>query len=397
MKKLMMAAVVATGIFATSCSDDDVNDPINPIGDSQEYVLQTVSSSNISGTVTFMRNDDNSTTVEIDLEGTADGQIYPAHIHYNSVLETGDVAFTLNPVDGETGESTTTFSALTDGTAISYTDLLNFDGYVDVHLSETEMSTIVARADIGGNELTGESKTYNLHEVDVAGITGTATFEQRKNGAVLASLSIEPSVGAQMHPAHIHMNTAAETGDIVFTFNPLDGTTGMSMTNMTEWDDGTALSFQELMEFDGYINVHESADNLGTLLAQSDIGQNELTGESITYDLDAIANTDYSGQATFEERVNGETLISVNLDGAMSGETYPVHIHEGTAAAGTGAISIQLNELNGDTGMSVTNVSELDNGGSISYEGLLDYDGYLDVHLNDIDVLAGDIGSNLLP
>ena len=396
MKKLMMAAFVAATFVATSCSDDDVNDPINPIGDSTEYQLQAVSNSDISGTVTFMRNDDNSTTVEIDLDGTTDGQTYPAHIHNNSALETGSIAITLNPVDGETGESTTTFSALEDGSAISYTDLLDFNGYVDVHLSETEMTTLVAVADIGGNELTGESKTYDLHEVDVQGATGMVMFNERKNGNVLATISLEPTTDGEMHPAHIHMNTAAETGDIVFTFNPVDGTTGESYTNMTAWDDGTPLTFQDLMEYDGYINVHESADNLGTIIAQTDIGQNELSGESVTYDLDAIANPDFSGEAVFEERINGETLITINLDGAAAGETYPAHINEGTAAAATGNVSISLNDVDGDTGRSQTNVSQLDNGGSINYDGLLDYDGYIDVHLNGTDILAGDIGSNAI-
>ncbi len=392
----MMVAFVATTFFATSCSEDDVSDPINPIGDSKEYHLESVANPDISGTITFMRNDDNSTTVEIDLDGTVGGQTYPAHIHHNSVLETGGIAVALNPVNGETGESTTTLSALDDGSVISYTDLLNFNGYADIHLSDAEMTTLVARADIGGNELTGQSKTYDLHEVDIPEITGIAMFQERKNGGILATISVEPTTDGEMHPAHIHMNTAAETGNIVFTFNPVNGSTGKSMTNMTSWEDGVPLTFQELMDFDGYVDVHKSADDLDTIIAQSDIGQNELTGESITYNLDAIANTDYSGEATFEQRLNGETLITINLDGTMPGEIYPAHIHEGTAAAGTGTITVELNMVNGETGTSRTNVAELDNGGSINYGSLLQYDGYLDVHLSAADILAGDIGSNAI-
>lgn len=396
MKKLMMAAFVATTFFATSCSDDDVSDPINPIGDSKEYILETVSNSGVSGTVTFMRNEDNSTTIEIDLTGTTTGQIYPVHIHHNAYVVGGDIALTLNPVDGETGESTTIISKLDDESTISYTDLLTFNGYFDVHLGETGMTTLVAQVDIGGNELTGESKSYELVEADISGITGTAKFQARKNGAVLATITVEPTTDGEIHPAHIHKNTAVETGDIVFTFNPVNGSSGKSLTNMTTWDDGTPLNFQDLMEYDGYINVHESESNMTTIIAQNDIGQNELSGESVTYLLDAIANTDFSGEAIFEQRLNGETLITIHVNGSIANETYPAHIHEGNAAEGSGAISIVLNEVNGETGQSKTNVTELDNGGSINFDGLLDYNGFLDVHLSDTDILSGNIGSNAL-
>jgi hypothetical protein len=43
------------------------------------------------------------------------------------------------------------------------------------------------------------------------------------------------------------------------------------------------LSRQALLDFDGYINVHLSADKLATLVAQGDIGQNDLTDVSKVY------------------------------------------------------------------------------------------------------------------
>jgi hypothetical protein len=76
------------------------------------------------------------------------------------------------------------------------------------------------------------------------------------------------------HPAHIHFNSAAEGGGIAFTFNPVNGTTGMSRTNVSSLNDGTAFTYSNIADFDGYINVHLSADDLGTIVAQGDIGQN---------------------------------------------------------------------------------------------------------------------------
>jgi hypothetical protein len=47
------------------------------------------------------------------------------------------------------------------------------------------------------------------------------------------------------------------------------------------------ITYQELLNFDGYINVH-FASSLATLVAQGDIGQNQLTGVSKVYPWEAL-------------------------------------------------------------------------------------------------------------
>jgi hypothetical protein len=59
---------------------------------------------------------------------------------------------------------------------ITYQELLNFDGYINVHLSASSLATLVAQGDIGQNQLTGVSKVYPLGSVAVPAISGTATF-----------------------------------------------------------------------------------------------------------------------------------------------------------------------------------------------------------------------------
>lgn len=391
--------MAASALMATSCSEDDVSDPINPVGDTITYELNTISNSDISGTATFIRNEDNSTTITMELVGASAGAVYPAHIHLNTAIETGKIVITLNPVDGASATSTTTVSTLDDGTPITYTDLLEFDGYLNVHLSAEEPEILVAQVDIGRNELTGESITYELHEKDVPGITGTAIFEKRKSGETLATLTVAPTNDGEMHPAHIHRNTAVETGGIAFTFNPINGTTGKSVTNIAALDDGTAISFQELMNFDGYLNVHLSTDDLGTIIAQSDIGQNELTGETKTYTLNAVTDPTISGSTVFAERLNGEILVSIQLEGTSDGNTHPAHIHVGDVASAPGNIAITLNNVDGETGTSSTNISEFDAGGAVNYDGLIDFDGYISVHQSPIDmdviIAQGNIGANV--
>jgi Cu/Zn superoxide dismutase len=387
-------------ILIISDDDDSFDDPIFE-GESVTYDLRSVADPSISGEATFVEQEDGSTIIELNIMGTPDGGMHPAHIHENTAAEGGDIAISLDPVDGSTGMSTTIVSADDNGNAVTFEELTSYDGYINVHLSAEELGTIVAQGDIGENVLTGESLSYDLDERAVEGISGTVMFEERMNGEALATIMLDGTPAGGMHPAHIHMNTAAESEAIAFTFNPVNGDTGMSMTNVSELDDEeTSFMYSDIMDYDGYVNVHLSATDLGTIVAQGDIGQNVLTGESLSYDLDERAVEGISGTVMFEERMNGEALATIMLDGTPAGGMHPAHIHMNTAAE-SGGIAFTFNPVNGDTGMSMTNVSELDDEETaFMYSDIMDYDGYVNVHLSATDlgtiVAQGDIGQNAL-
>ena len=275
MKKLTL--LLLSIVTFVACSDDDDGTVTPPFeGESEVFDLNAVSNSGVSGTATFTENEDNSVTIELDLDGTSDGNMHPAHIHFNSAAEGGDIAISLEPVDGATGMSTTIVDMTDDGTAVTYDEVVNFDGYINVHQSSEDLQTIVAQGDIGENVLTGESVSYDLATRDVEGISGTATFEERMNGETLITLDIEGTPEDGMHPAHIHMGSVEEApGDIAISLNSVDGATGMSMTQISETDAGDAISYSELIEYDGYINVHLSAEDLETIVAQGNIGAND--------------------------------------------------------------------------------------------------------------------------
>jgi len=392
--------IILAVIFTSGCNDDDDVAPAPvPTGNTKVYNLQEMAVAGISGTAELIENDDNSITVELDLNGTPDGGMHPAHIHFNSAAESGGIAITLGTVDGTTGESTITFSSLDDGTPITYDGLLNFDGYINVHLSADDLGTIVAQGDIGENELTGTSKTYPLSEMAVPGISGEVVFSERQNGEALAVITLEGTPEGGEHPAHIHFNTAAEGGGIAYSFNPVNGTTGMSRSNVAELDDGSAFGYEDVLAYDGYVNVHLSAEELGTIVAQGDIGENELTGTSKTYPLSEMAVPGISGEVVFSERQNGEALAVITLAGTPEDGEHPAHIHFNTAAEG-GGIAYSFNPVNGTTGMSKSNVAMLDDDTPFGYQDVLAYDGYVNVHLSAEElgtiVAQGDIGANEL-
>ena len=162
----------------TSCNEDeDFNFPV-PNGNTTVFDLNEKAVTGISSKATFVENEDASITLVLDISGTPANGVHPAHIHFNSALEGGAIALSFNPVDGNNGKSVTTFTTLNDGTPVSYNDMINFDGYINVHLSEDDLGTIVAQGDIGQNDLTGNTTTYDLGEKAVPGISGNVVFSE---------------------------------------------------------------------------------------------------------------------------------------------------------------------------------------------------------------------------
>ncbi|GJM28966.1 MAG: hypothetical protein DHS20C17_16010 [Cyclobacteriaceae bacterium] len=387
-------------IVAISCSDDDEGGaPAGPTltGNSEVYDLSPKSDPGISGTVTFAERDDGVTVITIELSGTAAGGDHPAHIHINSAAEGGAIAIDLTNVDGATGTSETEVDMLNTGTAISYSSLIDFDGYVNVHLSAGDLGTLIAQGDIGQNELTGTSEEYPINSKSDPAISGTATFSERISGETLVLIELTGTAAEGDHPSHIHANSAAEGGGIAIDLTNVDGSTGTSATNVAMLNDGSAITYAELLDFNGYINVHLAPDNLGVLIGQGDIGQNALTENFVEYPLNSVSDPNISGTATFSERNNGFTLVTVQLDGTSAGGDHPSHIHNNDAATG-GGIAIDLSNVNGETGNSATNVIMLNDGTAITYAEMIAFNGYINVHLSADNlptlIAQGDIGSN---
>ena len=352
----------------------------------------------ISGDITFAERVNGETLVTIDLEGTTMGGDHPAHIHTESVAEGGGIVISLNNVDGATGISKTNIAQNDEGSIITYSDLKEFDGHAKVHMSGSNLGTIIAEGDIGINKLTSNSVAFPLMELGDSGISGSVTFTERESGASLVTIDLSGTASDGNYPAHIHANTAAEGGGIMISLNNVNGN-GDSDTHIEMDNDGTAVTYDELVDYNGYVNIHQSPDNLGTLVSQGDIGQNALTGESVEYPLNSVSNPTVSGTATFEERINGTTLVTIALDGTIDGNEHPAHIHMNTAAEG-GGIVIGLNTVNGATGISKTSVKVKDDMTAITYDDMVEFNGYINVHNSASDlgtlVAQGDIGQNAL-
>jgi hypothetical protein len=241
------------------------------------------------------------------------------------------------------------------------------------------------------NVFNGRQATYNLNVKDVLGVTGTAVFNETSATSTSIDLVLNGAPSGT-HPAEMRMNSAVEGGAIVLTLNPVDAT-GKSSTVVT------SISYDELVAYDGFIQVLKSSSEPGVILAQGDIGGNVITSSKTTYVLDTVGTFNVSGSALFEKRVNGNTLVTIVLSGVITGEEYPATINLGSIESiGGGPVVMTLNDVLGTTGTSYTNIRTLNSGVDITYDNWLVYDGYINIYQTAVSleniICHGNIGSN---
>jgi hypothetical protein len=265
---LGMFAILSGMLLINGCKKEDA-----PVANSTTYTLKAKDVLGISGTVKFTETSSTVTTVEINLTG-ASATSHPAHIHLNSAIEGGSIAISLSPVDAS-GKSVTSVTTKDDGTPINYSQLIAFDGYLNVHESSLSLGTIIAQGDIGGNELvSGTNKTYTLNAVNASGVAGTALFEKRKNGNSLVTISLTGTIASNNYPAAIRLGSVATIGGgpIKKDLNDVDGTSGKSVTNIRTLNDGTPITYDNWLVYDGYITIENST--APTVITQGNIGSN---------------------------------------------------------------------------------------------------------------------------
>ena len=142
--------------LALSCSKSEDADVNNPDGKDPEpdpvelvtYNLTAVNNSGAVGTAKLIRNQDGTSTIFIELTSAPEG-LHPAAVHYNSLEEGGDIAITLNACECLISE--TVITELDNGTAITFDQLMVFDGYINIYLGSESMDNIIAHANIGSN------------------------------------------------------------------------------------------------------------------------------------------------------------------------------------------------------------------------------------------------------
>ena len=263
--KVVILLTMLTAVFFLTEGCDKEENIIMP---SVSYNLKLKDVLGVSGKVTFTQINDTSTTIAIELSNAPEGT-HPANLYMSSVIEEGEIAQILNPVDAS-GKSSTVVSNLT------YSQLIAYDGCVRVLKSSNETNVTIAQGDIGGNVITATNKTYILTTVGVFGVSGTALFEKGENNNTLVTISLIGTISGDTYPASINLGSIASVGGgpLVKILNDVNGTTGKSYTNIRTLNSGTPVTYDNWLVYDGYINIYQSPITEGIIISNCNIGSN---------------------------------------------------------------------------------------------------------------------------
>lgn len=147
MKIISSLAIVL--LFLGSCAEQAENP--NKV----TYYLHQANYTQVSGTVVFEELAPGKVKVVIEVKNTSEAIMHPAHLHFGSISEVGDLAYELTPVDGKTGKSVTIMDQveLSDGQIFSYQSLEEMNGSVKIHMNDTFFSHMVLSfGNVGKNE-----------------------------------------------------------------------------------------------------------------------------------------------------------------------------------------------------------------------------------------------------
>jgi len=263
---ITLITLLTAVIWMTGCGTKDNSGPAP--ARNTTYILKVKDVLGVTGTVTFTETSGTVATVDISLTGAPSGT-HPAELCMHTAIEGGAVVIELNPIDA-TGKSSTAVTSLT------YTQLIAYDGFIKVVKSSSEPGVILAQGDIGGNAMTGTSKTYTLDTVGTYGVSGTALFEKRVNGTTLLTLTVTGIIANGVYPATINLGsiTTVGGGPVAKTLNHVAGATGKSYTNIRSLDNGMAITYDNWLVYSGYINIYQTAVGLGNIICHGNIGSN---------------------------------------------------------------------------------------------------------------------------
>lgn len=257
-----MIAVAIVLTLSAGCKEE-VIDPRDTT-----YTLKVEDVLGVSGTVTFTEVSSSATTIDITMTGVPAGN-HPAQLCMNSAIEGGPVVIVLNPVDAN-GKSSTTVSNMT------YSTLIEYNGYIQVIKSDEESNVILAKGDIGGNVITNINKSYPLSTVGTYGVTGNVLLEKRLNGNTLMTITLTGLLEGDFYPASMNLGSIQSIGGgpVVLTLGFINGTTGIGYTNIKSLNSGVQCTYDNLLVYDGYINIYQAIDASGIIISQGNIGSN---------------------------------------------------------------------------------------------------------------------------
>jgi len=116
-----------------------------------------------------------------------------------------------------------------------------------------------------------QSKVFQLRYVENPSLLGKVIINENSDGSSLVTLELN-GTSTEVHPAYIYYNSLSEGGVIAITLDPCGCVE--SNTTVSKLDNGTTITYDELINFDGHVKIHSTFSDIGTILLQGEIGSN---------------------------------------------------------------------------------------------------------------------------
>lgn len=242
---------------------------------------------------------------------------------------------------------------------------------------------------------TGLTKTYTVRNTNLSEITGAITFIENVNSTTTIECNLQNTIASVNNVLYLRRGTANIGGGLAAVLNAIDGLTGKSTTVISKLNDGQKITYDDLLNFSGYIAIGVSGQNTGELAAHSDIGPNEFTGNQIVYQLLSPMDGNFKGLATFEERKKGTAALKIALQEYGLNNLYPAKLRS-TEEGNDTEILLEFPPVDGKfKGNSFSEFTEITSG-PITYQEMLQLNATIEVYNeNSASVIAiGGIGVN---
>lgn len=156
-------------------------------------------------------------------------------------------------------------------------------------------------------------------------------------GGVVAAAAQDATPSSEVpnsHPAHIHMGTCEELGDVVFPLEnvdgevlegtpeatpiPADSASGGEVVGMSQ--SVVEGSLDDMLADAHAVNVHESEENMGNYIACANIEGEVDEDGSLILQLNELNDSGYAGQVVLSEVDEGTSVNITLTDAQVEGE-----------------------------------------------------------------------------
>jgi len=131
-----------------------------------------------------------------------------------------------------------------------------------------------------GGSMELRSKEYPLNAVGASGVNGQIVISENADSSFNVLVALSKTVKDTVHVLHIHNGSISNPGSIAVALSPVTGS-GDSATSITSNvseivlpDNSTQkTTYDDMLGFAGYVDVHYSAAKSDSLIAEGTIGQ----------------------------------------------------------------------------------------------------------------------------